>query len=155
MQVGGEDETAYTLVFVDGQGDRIMMTGGQGVRGLTLDDDDDAYIRRARVCFTSGYLPWPLLQRVASLCAETGGPALASISPESFDDLEGRGFKRKHLDALLPEIDLFLTSRGASSLLHREETLPDGLPTCTTKDVRRAAVSDGDARALPVRGRRR
>src|SRR5918997_6257288 len=72
-QVGGEDETAYTLVFVDGHGDRSMVTGGHGVRGLTLDDDDDAYIRRARVCFASGYLPSPLLHRLAGLCA--GAPA--------------------------------------------------------------------------------
>src|SRR5215218_9472955 len=83
VQVGGEDDTAYTLVFVDGHGDRSMVTGGQGVRGLTLDENDDAYIRRARICFTSGYLPSSLLHRVAGLCAGDQGPALAFDLPGS------------------------------------------------------------------------
>src|SRR3712207_7218672 len=56
-----------------------------GVRGLTLDDEDDAYIRRARVCFTSGYLPSPHLRRVAGLCAGSQGPALAFDLPGSLD----------------------------------------------------------------------
>src|SRR5215212_9242874 len=47
VQVEGADETAYTLVFVDGHGDRSMVTGGHGVRGLKLDQGDGAYLRDA------------------------------------------------------------------------------------------------------------
>ena len=144
VQVGGEDETAYTLVFVDGHGDRSMVTGGHGVRGLTLDDDDDAYIRRARVCFTSGYLPSPLLQRVAGLCAGDHGPALAFDLPGSFDDLEGRGLQRTHVDTLLPAVDLFLTNREHLRSFTRQETLADGLAYLHAKGVRWASVSDGE-----------
>jgi len=144
VQVGGEDETAYTLVFVDGHGDRSMVTGGHGVRGLTLDDDDDAYIRRARVCFTSGYLPSPLLQRVAGLCAGDHGPALAFDLPGSFDDLEGRGLQRTHVDTLLPAVDLFLTNREHLRSYTRQEMLADGLAYLHAKGVRRASVSDGE-----------
>jgi len=144
VQVGGEDETAYTLVFVDGHGDRSMVTGGHGVRGLRLDEDDDAYIRRARVCFTSGYLPSPLLQRVAGLCAGDGGPALAFDLPGGFDDLEGRGLQRAHVDRLLPSVDLFLTNREHLRSYTGEETLADGLAYLHAKGVRRASVSDGE-----------
>ncbi|MCC2627586.1 MAG: carbohydrate kinase family protein [Thermomicrobiales bacterium] len=144
VQVGGEDETAYTLVFVDGHGDRSMVTGGHGVRGLTLDEDDDAYIRRARVCFTSGYLPSPLLHRVAGLCAGDQGPALAFDLPGSFDDLEGRGLQRTHVDTLLPVVDLFLTNREHLRSYTGEETLADGLAYLNAKGVRRASVSDGE-----------
>jgi sugar/nucleoside kinase (ribokinase family) len=143
VQVGGEDETAYTLVFVDGHGDRSMVTGGQGVRGLTLDESDDAYIRRARVCFTSGYLPSPLLHRVAGLCAEGRGPVLAFDLPGSFDDLEGRGLQRRNVDALLPAVDLFLTNREHLRSYTREETLEGGLDYLRGKGIRRASVSDG------------
>src|SRR5918993_1521562 len=143
-RVGGEDETAYTLVFVDGHGDRSMVTGGHGVRGLTPDDDDDAYIRRARVCFTSGYLPPPLLHRLAGLCAGAGGPALAFDLPGSFNDLEGRGLQRTHVDTLLPVVDLFLTNREHLRSYTREETLADGLAYLHAKGVRRASVSDGE-----------
>jgi ribokinase/sulfofructose kinase len=144
VQIGGEDETAYTLVFVDGHGDRSMVTGGHGVRGLTLDDDDHAYIRRARVCFTSGYLPSPLLRRVAGLCAGDHGPALAFDLPGSFDDLEGRGLQRMHVDALLPVVDLFLTNREHLRSYTREEALADGVAYLHAKGVRRVSVSDGE-----------
>lgn len=143
MQIGAAGDTAYTLAFVDGQGDRIMMTGGLGVRGLTLDDADDAYIRRARVCSTSGYLPWPLLQRVAQICSIPGGPALAFDLPGEFDDLERRGFERSHLEALLPSIDLFLTSRENLRSYTGKEAVADGLLHLHARGIRRAAVSDG------------
>ena len=144
FQVGGEDETAYTLVFVDGHGDRSMVTGGHGVRGLTLDEGDDAYIRRARVCFTSGYLPSPLLHRVAGLCAGGRGPALAFDLPGSFDDLEGRGLQRSDVDALLPAVDLFLTNRENLRSYAGEETLTAGLAYLHGRGVRRVSVSDGE-----------
>ncbi len=144
VQIGGADETAYTLVFVDGHGDRSMVTGGQGVRGLTLDPGDDAYIRRARVCFTSGYLPSPLLHRVAGLCAGSRrGPMLAFDLPGSFDDLEGRGLRQRDVDALLPAVDLFLTNREHLRSYTREETLAGGLDYLRRSGVRRASVSDG------------
>jgi sugar/nucleoside kinase (ribokinase family) len=149
MQVGGEDDTAYTMIFVDANGDRMMMTGGLGVRGLTLDDADDAYVRRARVCFVSAYLPWPLLQRVANVCAEPGGPALAFDLPGPFEDLEARGFERTHLDALIPSIGLFLTGRESLRSYTGEDTLPAGLKHLHDKGVRQAAVSDG-ARGLTL-----
>lgn len=142
VQVGGEDETAYTLVFVDRRGDRSMVTGGHGVRGLTLDDEDDAYIRRARVCFTSGYLPSPLLHRVAGLCADSRGPALAFDLPGSFDDLEGRGLQRQDVDAILPAVELFLTNREHLRSYSGQETLVDGLAYLRDRGVRRASVSD-------------
>jgi sugar/nucleoside kinase (ribokinase family) len=142
VQVGGEDDTAYTLVFVDGHGDRSMVTGGQGVRGLTLDENDDAYIRRARICFTSGYLPSLLLHRVAGLCAGDQGPALAFDLPGSFDDLEGRGLQRQDVDSILPAVELFLTNREHLRSYTRQESLASGLAYLRGKGVRRASVSD-------------
>jgi ribokinase/sulfofructose kinase len=114
------------------------------VRGLTLNDDDDAYIRRARVCFTSGYLPSPLLHRVAGLCAGDHGPALAFDLPGSFDDLEGRGLQRRDVDALLPAADLFLTNREHLRSYTRQQTLADGLAYLHARGVQRASVSDGE-----------
>jgi sugar/nucleoside kinase (ribokinase family) len=146
LQVGEAGDTAYTYVFVDGQGDRMMVTGGHGVRGLTLDAEDDAYIRQARVCFTSGYLPAPLLHRVARICA-AGGPLLAFDLPGSFDDLEGRGLLRRDVDAALPAIALFLTNRDSLRSYTGEETIPAGLAALRRKGARRVSVSDG-ARGL-------
>jgi sugar/nucleoside kinase (ribokinase family) len=143
MQVGGADDTAYTLVFVDKQGRRIMMTGGLGVRGLTLDHADDDYIRRGRVCFTSSYLPWPLLRRVAGVCRARGGPPLVFDLGGPFEDLEDRGLQREHVDEIAPGIELFLTSRESLRSYTGEEALEPGLARIAAKGVRRASVSDG------------
>lgn len=143
MQVGAEGETAYTLVFVDPDGDRIMMTGGDGVRLLELDAEDDAYIRRAHACFTSGYLPWRHLERVARICAEEGGPLLVFDLPGEFADLEARGLRREHVDAIIPSIDIFLTNRGSLASYTGAETIEGGLEKLRAKGVRRATVSDG------------
>ncbi len=143
LQVGAPGDTAYTYAFVDPRGDRMMMTGGKGVRGLKLDEDDDAYIRRARAVSTSGYLPWPLLQRVAGVCAEPGGPLLSFDLPGEFDDLEGRGFLPEHMEALLPSIDLFLTSRESLLSYAGAATIEHGLAYLRAGGIRRAAVSDG------------
>jgi sugar/nucleoside kinase (ribokinase family) len=144
VQVGGEDETAYTLIFVDKYGDRIMMTGGVGVRGLTLDRADEAYVRRASVCFSSAYLPWPQLERLALWCEGPDGPEFAFDLPGPFDDLEARGFERKHLDAIMPSIDLFLTSRESLRSYTGEESVANGMHRLYANGVPRAAVSDGD-----------
>jgi sugar/nucleoside kinase (ribokinase family) len=156
LQIGEPGDTAYTYAFVDAHGDRIMMTGGTGVRGLTLNGDDESYIRRARVVSTSGYLPWPLLQRVAGICAEPDGPRLSFDLPGEFDDLEGRGFKPKHMEALLPHIDLFVTSRESLLSYTGAATIGDGLVYLRAGGIRRAAVSDGSqgVHLFEVRGDR-
>ena len=143
VQVGCENDTAYTLVFVDAQGDRIMMTGGRGVRELTMNEDDDAYIRRGRVCFSSGYLPWPFLQRLSDICA-SGGPTFAFDLPGRFEDLSVRGFEPEHLDALLPSIDLFLADRESLRSYTGEQDPVAGLWHLQARGVQRAAVSDGE-----------
>lgn len=149
VHVGSPDDTAYTLVFVDGGGDRIMMTGGHGVRKLTLDEADDSYVRQARVVFASGYLPWPHLKRVAALCAAPGGPRFAFDLPGTFDDLRARGLRPEHVDAILPSIDLFLTDRDSLRDYTGKASLEDGIAYLHAKGIRRASVSDG-ARGLYV-----
>jgi ribokinase/sulfofructose kinase len=143
VQVGGEGDTAYTMVFVDPDGERMMMTGGPGVRRLTLDAEDDAYIRSARACFTSGYLPSHHLARVAAICGEETGPLLAFDLPGTFDDLEARGLRREHVDATLPTIDLFLTNRESLASYTGTDSLEAGLAYLHARGVRRATVSDG------------
>jgi sugar/nucleoside kinase (ribokinase family) len=147
IHVGGAEDTAYTLAFVDGRGDRMMMTGGHGVRKLTLSAEDDAYIQRGRVCFASGYLVWPHLGRVADLCAAPEGPLFAFDLPGPFDDLTARGLQPWHVDAIAPAIDLFFANQECLRDFTGEEELEPGLAALRAKGIRRASVSDG-ARGL-------
>jgi sugar/nucleoside kinase (ribokinase family) len=143
LQIGGADDTAYSLVFVDERGDRMIMTGGRGVRGLTLDEADDAYIRDARVCFASGYLPWPHLRRVADLCAAADGPLLAFDLPGSRHDLERRGTLPADIEAILPDVDLFFADRKSLVSYSGEEAIGDGIARILERGARRVAVSGG------------
>ena len=149
IHVGGAEDTAYTLAFVDSRGERMMFTGGHGVRKLTLTDADDAYIRRGRVCFASGYLVPPHLGRVAALCAAPDGPLFAFDLPGAFSDLAERGLQPSHVDAIAPVVDLFFASRDSLRDYTGEEDLQSGLDALRAKGVRRAAISDG-ARGLHV-----
>jgi sulfofructose kinase len=144
IHIGGAEDTAYTLAFVDGRGDRMMMTGGHGVRKLTLGEADDAYIRRGRVCFASGYLVWPHLGRVAGLCTEPDGPLFAFDLPGTFADLAGRGLQPWHVDAIAPAVDLFFANRESLRDYTGEDELEAGLAALRAKGIGRAAISDGE-----------
>lgn len=143
VQVGDERDTAYSLIFVDGDGDRIIMTGGQGVRRLHLDNADDRYIQQARVCFTSAYLPWRLLERVAAVCAKPDGPAFAFDLPDAFEDLAARGLARENVHQILAGIDLFLTNRESLRSFTGQPEIADGIDWLCRHGVRRISVSDG------------
>lgn len=143
VQVGDERDTAYSLIFVDGEGDRIIMTGGQGVRRLELGELDYQYLRTAIACFTSAYLPWRLLERVAAVCAEPDGPALAFDLPDAFEDLAARGLARENVVQILPVIDLFLTNRGSLRSFTGQPTLDEGIQWLCDRGVQRVSVSDG------------
>ncbi|MFN8593389.1 MAG: carbohydrate kinase family protein [Thermomicrobiales bacterium] len=143
MQIGGDGDTAYSLVFVDDDGARFIMSGGRGVRGLTLDDDDLRFVGHARCCFASGYLPWPHLSRVAQCCRDENGPLFAFDLPGTFADLSRRGLRPEHLDAIVPDIDLFLADRASLRSYTGEEDPIAGLRVLRDKGVSRAVVSDG------------
>lgn len=80
---------------------------------------------------------------MAGICAEPDGPLLSFDLPGEFDDLEGRGFKPEHMEALLPQIDLFVTSRESLLSYTGAATIEDGLAYLRARGVLRAAVSDG------------
>jgi ribokinase/sulfofructose kinase len=144
VQVAGDEETGYSLVFVDERGNRIIMTGGRGVYGLSLDDTDIAYIRSARVCFASGYVSWPILQDLARCSSEPHGPAFAFDLAAEFEDLEPRGMQREHIDAVIPAISLFLTNRESLRSYTGADSLSDGVARLCAKGVRRGSVSDAE-----------
>jgi sulfofructose kinase len=144
VHVSDNEETAYSLVFVDERGDRVIMTGGRGVFGLSLDDTDIAYARSARVCFASAYASWPILKDLAQCCVGGHGPAFAFDLSAEFEDLEPRGLQRAHIDALIPTISLFLTNRQSLRSYTGAESLPDGVACLCAKGVRRGSVSDAE-----------
>jgi sulfofructose kinase len=112
--------TDFCLVWVAPDGERMLACDNPAVRSLQLDDDDRAYLSRARVLFLSGFIPLRLIQD-ALHAAHANGLAVAFDLPDSFDDLATRGLRRQDFWQLLPQIDLLMTNHlGLTSLLELE-----------------------------------
>ncbi|MFN8593391.1 MAG: carbohydrate kinase family protein [Thermomicrobiales bacterium] len=143
IQVLPHEETGYSLVFVDPEGERVIMTGGRGVFGLTLGDAQLAYLRQARVLFASAYASLPVLRALSSVASEPGGPALVFDLPAELEDLIPRGVDRPDIDALLPHVTLFTANRESLRSYTGTDTIADGIEALWRRGVRRGSVSDG------------
>jgi sulfofructose kinase len=109
--------TDFCLVWVAPDGERMLACDNPALRGMQLNDDDRAYLRRARVLFLSGFVPLKLA-REAIRIARSGDLAVAFDLPDSFEDLVARGLSREDFWRLLPGIDLLMTNQlGLTSLL--------------------------------------
>ncbi len=147
------DETSYTLILLDGAGERMIIGGGDSTLRLELDEGDRAYLAGAEVAFASAYAPAGVLEALAEL----EGPTTVYDLAGRFEDLEGRGLRREQLDDALPGIDLLVTNAGAArSYLEVERDLPalvDGLQDrgagrgVVTAGTDGALLFDGDERA--------
>ena len=109
--------TDYCLAWVVPDGERMLACDNPSLRGMQLDDEDRAYLTRARVLFLSGFVPLPLIYETLALAHEAG-LAVAFDLPDSFDDLAARGLSRAGFWRLLPQIDLLmLNDLSLSSLI--------------------------------------
>jgi ribokinase/sulfofructose kinase len=97
----------YCVIWTDPAGERMICCGGDGVLGMLLTSEDEAYAASARVAFASAFVPLdvvaPLFRR-ARLQRHKTALDLADVLP----DLEVRGLRREALVALIVDVDLFL-----------------------------------------------
>ncbi|WP_135827605.1 carbohydrate kinase family protein [Halorussus halobius] len=145
-----DEETSYSLILRDPEGERMIIAGGESVPNLRLTDADREYVRRADLAFTSAYAP----DRVtAALVDAAESDESNSFPPLVFDlagplsELDGRGTRRATIDALLPVCDLFVANEvSARSYLGAG---PRGaIERLRERGVDRAAVTRGSAGAL-------
>ena len=112
LQFGAEAST-YSIVLRDPAGERMIVTGGEAARSLSLSEADLAYVRDARVVFTNGYVPD---RAVAPL---VGARSAGSLPPLAFDlsgplaELEDRGTAPDTVDAAVETADLFVADTVA------------------------------------------
>lgn len=145
----GDEEPTYSLVFRDGGGERMVVTGGESTRNLRLDEDDLEYCRLADVVFTYGYVPDPVVAGL--LDADT--PPLAFDLPGPLVELAGRGTEPATVDRAASEASLFIAGSVATrSYLGCEPA--EGIERLRTRGVERAALTAGEAGAQLLAGDR-
>jgi ribokinase/sulfofructose kinase len=147
VQRGGPDEqTSYSLILRDPQGQRMIVAGGESVPNLRLADEDLAYVRRADVAFTSAYAPDPV---VSDLVEATESDDNDDFPPLVFDlagplsELEDRATRPETLDALLPVCDLFVANE-VSARSYLGVGPREAVEELRARGVQRAAVTCGE-----------
>jgi len=169
-----DEETSYSLILRDPEGERMIIAGGESVPNLRLADADREYVRRADLAFTSAYAPDRVTAALADLAA-SGDPAPAessavdaaessaddpiessaadSFPPLVFDlagplsELDGRGTRPSTIDALVSACDLFVANE-VSARSYLGERPRGAIERLRERGVDRAAVTCGEDGAL-------
>lgn len=116
-----DTSTDFCIVWVGADGERMLACDNPSLRAMRLDDDDRAYMRRARVLFLSGFVPVNLAQETICLARDIG-LSVAFDLPDSFEDLAARGLSREDFWQLEPQIDLLMTNHlGLTTLLELDD----------------------------------
>ena len=146
----GEEPSTYSIVLRDPAGERMIVTGGEAARSLSLSDSDLAYARGARAVFTSGYVPDRAVAPLVAARADGDLPPLAFDLSGPLAELEGRGTAPDTVDDLVRNADLFVADAVAlrSYLAHHDA--PFGpretdrvIEWFRDRDVERAALTRG------------
>ena len=145
-----DEQTSYSLILRDPEGERMIVAGGESVPNLRLADADREYVRRADLAFTSAYAPDPVVSDLAAAKKRDGNdnfPQLVFDLAGPLSELEDRATRPETLDALLPVCDCFVANE-VSARSYLGEDPRAAVETLRERGVRRAAVTRGTDGAL-------
>jgi sugar/nucleoside kinase (ribokinase family) len=153
----GEEPSTYSMILVAPDGERMIVTGGEAARALSLAEADLAYARSARAVFTNGYVPDRATRPLVAARAAGELPPLVFDLSGPLAELEGRGTTPGTVDEMVTTADLFVADAVSlrSYLAHHGV---EGLDLAGAADllrergVRRAALTRGADGALLVEG---
>jgi ribokinase/sulfofructose kinase len=151
----GPERSTYSIVLRDPAGERMIVTGGEAARSLSVSEPDLAYARDARAVFTNGYVPDRVVAPLVATRAEGTLPPLAFDLAGPLAELESRGTEPTTVDAAVEAADLFVADAVALRAYLAHHDAPFG-PRDTDplvewfrdRGVRRAAFTYGDDGAL-------
>lgn len=135
----GDEEPTYSMVFRDGAGERMVVTGGDSTRCLRLADGDLEYCRPADVVFTYGYVPDPVVTRLL----DGAIPRLVFDLPGPLAELEGRGTEPPTVDRAASEAALFIAGTVATES-YLGGGPAEGVGRLRDRGVERAALTAGE-----------
>ncbi|WP_132058950.1 carbohydrate kinase family protein [Halorussus amylolyticus] len=152
----GDEQTSYSMILRDPDGERMIIAGGQSVPKLRLDARDLDYVRGADVIFTSAYAPDAVVSDLVD-AVESPDADSDPFPPFAFDlsgplsELDGRATRPETIDALLPICDLFVANE-VSARSYLGVGPREAVEELRARGVRRAAVTCGTDGALLLDG---
>lgn len=147
------DGTPFCLIYIDPNGDRMIVCGGQATRQLQWPADAQALAAGAGALFTSGYTPMPVVREALTFANQRGIPVAFDL-PDTFDDLERRGFAQEFLRDILPRFALFMSNGHGLRSFTGAPDLAAALRRLRDWGCRSAAVSFGARGSVVLEGDR-
>ncbi|MGE5591212.1 MAG: carbohydrate kinase family protein [Bacillota bacterium] len=148
-----EDGTPFCLIYIDPNGDRMIVCGGQATRQLQWPAGAQALAAGAGALFTSGYTPMPVVREALTFANQHGIPVAFDL-PDTFDDLERRGFAQEFLLGILPRFTLFMSNGHGLRSFTGAPDLAAALRRLRDWGCRSAAVSFGARGSVVLDGER-
>lgn len=147
----GPEESSYTLILQDPDGERMIVAGGQSVPNLRLKDADTEYISDANVVFSSAYAPDVVVSELVAARERNELSALAFDLAGPLPELEGRGTTPATIDRLLSVADLFVVGDVAARS-YFGGNVEDAVDALKRRGIPRAAVTRGSKGAVLLEG---
>jgi sulfofructose kinase len=143
----GEETGTYSMILAGPDGQRMVVTGGDSVRNLRLNEDDRAYLRGADAVATNAYAPDPVSSALIEARATGDLSGLVFDLSGPLAELADRGTAPGTIDDAVGAADLLVASEVAlwSYCDHHgvARAVPDAVDLLRGLGVERAALTRG------------
>ncbi|MEZ3114728.1 carbohydrate kinase family protein [Halobaculum sp. MBLA0147] len=140
---GEADEVStHCVILVDDDGTRSIVTAGESVRRLRLDESDRAYLAASEVVFVTAYAPDTVQQSLAAWSESSSFPPVVFDLSGPLSELEGRGATPASIDRWVDRAALFVVGDVAADS-YLDATGRDAADRLADRGVTRAAVTSG------------
>lgn len=109
----GPESSTHCVVLREESGERAIVTAGDSVRELRLDETDESRLRAADAVFLTAYAPDPVHERLLSWTDETFPPVVFDLSGPR-EELAGRGASPESVGRWIDSAWLFVVGRVAA-----------------------------------------
>lgn len=139
-----DDTSTHCVILRDSDGRRSIVTAGNSVVRLRLDDADRAYLADASVVFVTAYAPEPVHQTLLSWADSDEFPPVVFDLSGPLTELTDRGASEQSIDRWIERAALFVVGDVAAES-YLGETGESAAETLVERGVERAAVTSGEA----------
>lgn len=144
-----DDTSTHCVILRDSDGKRSIVTAGNSVVRLRLDDADREYLADASVVFVTAYAPEPVHQTLLSWADADDFPPVVFDLSGPLTELADRGASEQSIDRWIQRAALFVVGDVAAES-YLGETGESAAETLVERGVERAAVTSGEAGAWLV-----
>lgn len=144
-----DDTSTHCVILRDSDGRRSIVTAGNSVVRLRLDDADRAYLADAAVVFVTAYAPDQVHQTLLSWADSGDFPPVVFDLSGPLTELTDRGASEQSIDRWIERAALFVVGDVAAES-YLGETGESAAETLVERGVERAAVTSGEAGAWLV-----